>query len=74
MALSQSSARTWQALAVVGRNDGVALVLRLHAREADAATDAVGVAQDARADHLTERREDRLQVTLRHVRRQVGNV
>lgn len=55
-------------------DDGVARVLGVHAREADAATGAVRVAQYPRRDDLAVRREHQLEIDLAHVRRQVRDV
>jgi len=65
---------TWQQFVVESVNDRLTYVLRLHADEADAATDAVGWTKNTRGHDGTEAGEHHLQVFLGRVHRQVGNV
>lgn len=55
-------------------DDRIAALFAVHAREADAARRAVGVAQDARADHHAVLAEQLLERLLGVVRRQVREV
>jgi len=71
---NSTTAPTWKHLVVERINDCLADVLRLHADEADAATDAVGGAENSGGHDATEVGKHDFQIFLGHLQRQVGNV